>query len=170
VLPQVPVKAGASNGNVADLEISFHDVPLKALSPPAFARLFAGVTLLKEVDVIIKGTADVVARTAVGDIPITGISFNAPSSLNGKPSSIEINLCSWHFPLFLGINSFEHTTALIDVVIRGSGGAGGDEFILATLSTSLENLSNISLSTVGISLPVIYEDVTIGRAVIPVSW
>ena len=73
-----------------------------------------------------------------------------------------------HF--FLGINSFQHTTTLTDVTIRGSGGAGGDEFILATLTTSLENPSNISLNTVDISLPVIYEDVTIGRAVIPVSW
>ena len=94
MLPQVPVQAGVSNGNIADLEISFHDVPLKTLNPPAFAQLFAGVTLLKEVDFIIKGTVDVVAKTAVGNIPITGISFKVPSSLNGKSSSIKIDLRS----------------------------------------------------------------------------
>lgn len=56
-----------------------------------------------------------------------------------------------------------------DVTIAGSGGNGGSEFIVAPLKTTLQNPSNISLNTVGISLPVLFNGVTIGRAAINAS-
>jgi len=55
------------------------------------------------------------------------------------------------------------------VSVTGSGGTGGTEFVVAPLTTTLQNPSNISLDTVDISLPVIFNGVTIGRAAIDVS-
>lgn len=83
MLPKLPADGGVSTGNVADLHITFKDQPLKALNPAAFAQMFAGVTLLPEVELDIKGTADVTAKTSIGNVPITGIPFNVPSSLKG---------------------------------------------------------------------------------------
>ena len=68
-----------------------------------------------------------------------------------------------------GINSFGGTAALSNVTVTGSGGNGGDEFIVSPLQTTLQNPSNVSLDTVDISLPVIFNGVTIGRAAINVS-
>ncbi|KAF8070285.1 hypothetical protein FPV67DRAFT_1755106 [Lyophyllum atratum] len=147
LLPKVPAVGGVSTGNVADLVISFHNQPLKALNPAAFAQMFAGVTLLDELDLTLKGSADVTAKTAIGNVAISGIQFNVPSSLKG-------------------INSFEHTASLSNVSVTGSGGAGGSEFIVSPLTTSLRNPSNVSLSTVDVSLPVIFKGTKIGRAVI----
>lgn len=147
VLPKGPANGGVSTGNVADLDISFHDQPLKSLSNAAFAQLFAGVTLLDNINLTLKGSADVSARTTIGDVPISGVLFNVASSLKG-------------------INSFGHTASLSNVSVRGSGGAGGNQYIVSPLTTTLQNPSNISLDTVGISLPVIFKGVSIGRAAI----
>lgn len=70
---------------------------------------------------------------------------------------------------WLGINSFDGTATLRNISISGSGGNGGDEYIVAPLTTVLQNPSNISLSTVDIALPVYYKDVMIGRAAFDVS-
>jgi len=146
-LPKVPAVGGVSTGNVADLVITFHDQPLKALDPAAFAQMLAGVTLLDQLDLILKGSADVTAKTSVGNVAISGIPFNVPSSLKG-------------------INAFGHTASLSNVSVTGSGGAGGSEFIISPLTTVLQNPSNISLNTIDISLPVIFKGTKIGRAVI----
>jgi hypothetical protein len=53
--------------------------------------------------------------------------------------------------------------------VTGSGGNDGSEFIVAPITTTLQNPSNISLKTVDVSLPVIYKGATIGRAAIDVS-
>lgn len=68
---------------MADLHISFHDQPLKALNPAAFAQMFAAVTLTADLALDLKGTADVTAKTTIGDVAITGIPFNVPSTLKG---------------------------------------------------------------------------------------
>ncbi|KAF8160985.1 hypothetical protein B0H34DRAFT_699004 [Crassisporium funariophilum] len=146
-LPKVPATGGVSTGNVVDLDISFKDIPLVSLNNAAFQQLFAGVTLMADVDMELRGTADVTARTAIGDVPISGIPFDVASSLKG-------------------IGSFGGTAALSEVSVTGSGGAGGSEFIVAPLKTTLQNPSNISLDTVGVSLPVIFNGVAIGRAAI----
>jgi hypothetical protein len=69
----------------------------------------------------------------------------------------------------IGINSFGGSTKLSNVTITGSGGEGGDEFIKAPLTTELNNPSNVSLSTVDISLAVTYKDVVLGHAALNVS-
>lgn len=58
--------------------------------------------------------------------------------------------------------------SLSNVSVAGSGGNGGSEFIIAPLTTILQNPSNISLSTVDVALPVFYQGVEIGRASINV--
>ncbi|KAF9007982.1 hypothetical protein BDQ17DRAFT_1388900 [Cyathus striatus] len=146
-LPIEPANGGLSTGNVVDLQISFHDQPLKSLNTEGFQQLFASVTATNEVDVNLRGAADVVATTPIGNIPISGISFNVPSSLKG-------------------INSFGGTASLSNVSVTGSGGNGGSEFIITPLLTALQNPSNISLNTVDIALPVIFNGVMLGRAAI----
>jgi len=118
---------------------------LKSLNNAAFAQLFAAVTLTDDIEVGLRGTADVTARTTAGDVPISGIPFDVTSSLKG-------------------INSFGHTAQLTNVTVQGSGGGGA--YISTPLTTTLNNPSNVTLNTVDISLPVLYNDVKIGRAVV----
>jgi hypothetical protein len=70
---------------------------------------------------------------------------------------------------YVGINSFGHTAGLGNVSITGSGGSGGNQYINADLTTTLQNPSNISLQTKDLSLVVFYENVKIGRAAIDVG-
>jgi hypothetical protein len=79
----VPAVGGVSTGNLANLVISFHDQPLKSLNNAAFAQMFAGVTLTADLALDLKGTADVTAKTTIGNVPISGIPFSVPSSLKG---------------------------------------------------------------------------------------
>ncbi|KAG6820875.1 hypothetical protein H0H93_010219 [Arthromyces matolae] len=146
-IPKSTASGGISTGNVADLIISFQNIPLAALDRQAFAQMFAGIALQPEVNLSLKGSADVTAKTSIGDIDISGVAFNVPSSLQG-------------------IDAFGHTAVLSNVSVQGSGGVGGQEFIRSPLTTYLQNPSNITLNTVDISLPVLYQGIKIGRAVI----
>ncbi|KAJ7716738.1 hypothetical protein DFH07DRAFT_349612 [Mycena maculata] len=146
-LPMVPAQGGVSTGNLADLVISFQHVPLVAATDNGFELLFAVVTLTTGTEFVLSGTANVSARTSIGDVPINGIPFNVDSGLTG-------------------INSFGGTASLSNVSVTGSGGTGGDEYIVAPLTTTLQNPSNVTLDTVNISLPVIYQGTTIGSAAI----
>jgi len=66
-----------------------------------------------------------------------------------------------------GIGGFNYEAELSNVSVTGSGGS---EYITAPLMTTLENPSNISLSTMDVSLGVMYEGTQVGRAVINVSF
>ena len=145
------MNGGVSTGNAVELVISFENQPLKSLNNDAFGSLLAGATLMDEVSVNIKGTADVTARTEIGDVPISGIPIDVTSILKG-------------------IGGFNHEAELSNISVTGSGGQGGNEYIIAPLTTTLENPSNISLSTVDVSLGVMYEGTQVGRAVINVSF
>ena len=68
----------------------------------------------------------------------------------------------------VGINSFGHTVGLGNISITGSGGSGGSQYVNTDLTTTLQNPSNISLQTNGLSLAAFYKDVKIGRAAINV--
>jgi len=142
------VSGGVSTGNTVELVISFENQPLKSLNNDAFGSLLADATLMDEVSIQIKGTADVTARTEIGYVPILGINFNVTSSLRG-------------------IGDFNNEAGLSNVSVTGSGGS---ESIIAPLMTTLENPSNISLSTMDVSLGVMYEGTQVGRAVINVSF
>ncbi|KAF7301181.1 hypothetical protein MIND_00682600 [Mycena indigotica] len=146
-LPMAPVDAGVSTGNEADLHITFKDQPLTAATDSGYQLLLAVALLTPSTQFVISGNANVFAKTTIGNVPISGIPFNVDSTI-------------------VGINSFNNKATLADVAITGSGGAGGSEFIVVPLTTTLQNPSNISLKTVDISLPVIYQGVSIGRAAI----
>jgi hypothetical protein len=57
---------------------------------------------------------------------------------------------------------------LSNISVTGSGGEGGNQYIVAPLTTTLNNPSNVSLVTNDIALPVVYQGVKIGRAAINV--
>ncbi|KAA1471743.1 hypothetical protein DENSPDRAFT_133322 [Dentipellis sp. KUC8613] len=146
-LPTSDTVGGVSTGNVAPLQITFENQTLQSLNNGAFAAFFAAVTDTQGIDFELKGTADVVARTTIGDVPISGIPFNVTTELKG-------------------INGFGGTADLSNVSVSGSGGNGGNEYIKAPLTTKLQNPSNISLTTNDIALPVYYKGVMLGRAAI----
>jgi hypothetical protein len=83
-----PTVGGVSTGNEADLVISFHDLPLVAVTENGFELLFAVALLLPSTDFVLSGSANVSARTTIGDVPINGIPFNLPSTLEGKCFSL----------------------------------------------------------------------------------
>lgn len=149
-LPKTAADGGVSTGNVVNLDIQWENQPLKSLNNEAFEALFAAVTLLDQAGLKLKGAADVTAHTAIGDVSISGIPLDVPSSLKG-------------------MNSFGGSATLSNVSVSGSGGDGGSEFIVSPLTTTIQNPSNVTLHTVDIALPVMYEGVMIGRAAIDVS-
>jgi len=135
----------------------------------AFATFFAAVTDTQGVEFELKVSADVVARTTIGDIPITNIPFNVTSPMRGEPPPHFLTFRSMSITTTrAGINSLGRTASLGNVTITGSGGSGGNQFINADLTTTFQNPSNISLQTSGVSLVVFYKDVKIGRAAIDV--
>ncbi|KAK2467793.1 hypothetical protein APHAL10511_000088 [Amanita phalloides] len=146
-IPQMPVDSGVSHGNLADIHISFKNEPITSLNNEAFQQLLASITLQGIVSLELRGSADVLAKTSIGNVPISDIPFDLTSQLKG-------------------INAFGHVASLNNVFVAGSGGQGGNEYIIAPLMTSLGNPSNVSLMTNDIALPVAYEGVSIGRAVI----
>lgn len=112
--------------------------------------LFQQVTDTSQSVLTLKGTADVTAKTSIGNVPIADIAFNVPSSL-------------------AGINQFGGKAPLSNISVTGSGGSGGNQYIVAPLTTELDNPSNVSLTTNDVALPVIYNGVQLGRAAINVS-
>ncbi|KAI0668274.1 hypothetical protein C8Q78DRAFT_1081656 [Trametes maxima] len=146
-LPKAPQDGGVSTGNVAPLVITFENQTLQSKNDGAFSQFFAAVTDTSNVDFELKGSADVTARTTIGDVPISGIPFNVTTSLKG-------------------INQFGKTASLSNITITGSGSDSHGPFIKSPLTTKLENPSNISLQSVDVSFPVVFRGVQLGRAVI----
>ncbi|KAI0049858.1 hypothetical protein FA95DRAFT_1604022 [Auriscalpium vulgare] len=144
-LPINPTVGGVSTGNLADLQITFENRTLQSLNDAAFALFFAGVTDTDDVQFELHGTADVVGRTSIGDVPIAGIPFDVGTALKG-------------------IGGFGGKADLSDVKITGSGGGGA--YVNADLTTTLQNPSNISLLTNDVSFAVFYEGTKLGRAVV----
>ncbi|KAF7983257.1 hypothetical protein HWV62_22882 [Athelia sp. TMB] len=144
-LPTSDTVGGVSTGNLASLPISFANVPFPAINNGAMQTLFQEVTDTSGADVTLSGTANVTAKTTSGNIPISGIAFNVPSSLTG-------------------IDGFGKTAQLTNVTVAGSGGTNGNQYIVNPLTTTLQNPSNISLETNNIALPVIYSGTQLGRA------
>jgi len=87
-LPITPADGGVSTGNVADLRLSWSNQSLRSVDNNRFAQFFASVTDTSSVSFDLEGTASVVAKTPIGNVPISGIPFNVPSSLKGQSHSI----------------------------------------------------------------------------------
>jgi hypothetical protein len=129
----------------------------------------AAVTDTQDVEFELKSSVDVVARTTIGYVPIPNISFNVTSALKGKLPIFLTFLSLLMATTYVGISSFGHTAGLGNVSITGSGGSGGNQYVNAGLTTTLQNPSNISLRANDLSLAVFHKDVKIGRAVINVG-
>jgi hypothetical protein len=149
-IPMMDVDGGVSTGNVADLGLSFTNQRLTSLDNTGFSSFFAAVTDTSSVSFGLTGTANVVAKTTIGNVPLSGIPFNVQSEL-------------------AGVNTFGGTAQLNNVSITGSGGDGGNQYIMSPLTTKLQNPSNISLRTNDIALPVFFKGTQLGRAAINVS-
>lgn len=83
-LPLADTIGGVSTGNLAPLPISFYNVPLVSLNDAAFEAMFADVTDKSLATFDLSGTTDVVVKTSIGDVPISGIGFCVSSSLKGN--------------------------------------------------------------------------------------
>lgn len=138
-------------------------MPLTSVNNGAFEAVFVQVTDKNLADLGLSGTADVTAKTAIGDVPISGIAFDVSSSLAGELpcESVSIHAC---LNCVLGINSFDGKATISNISISGSGGNGGNQYIISPLTSTLNNPSNVSLDTVDIALPVYYQNVMVGRA------
>lgn len=102
------------------------------------------------------GYADIVARTSVGDIPISDVRFSVTTHLGGS-------------------ESFGSSATLSDITISGSGKEDGNEYIVMPLNVAMRNASNIHWEIANVQLAVYYEDVQIGRLLVKVcisslSW
>lgn len=149
-IAKAAVDGGVSTGNDANFVLKFQDQVLTSTNNAGFQKLLQQATDDKSTNLGLKGSADVTARTSIGDVPIAGMAFDVSTTLGG-------------------MNSFGGSATLSDVTISGSGGDGGNEYIVVTCKTTLQNPSNISLETVDIALPIYYKDVAVGHAVIDVS-
>lgn len=150
-LPEAPVQAGTSTSpdDKEQLILNFKNQDVASLNNPSFDAFFAKLTDTDRADFGLKGTTSVLARTHIGDIPL---------GLNGQPGipfDVQTSLA--------GINSFNHVFQTSDLRVA----AGNPQFILIPLNAILNNPSNLTVFTNQVSLPIVYRDTYVGRAVIP---
>ncbi|SCV70806.1 BQ2448_3568 [Microbotryum intermedium] len=151
------VTQGTSNGQDANITIQFRNPPaiFVANNTAAYQGFFAAVTNQAQVAFELTGGASVTARTKAGDIPISGIPVDVPST-------------------FPGINGFDHKATIDQVpVVHDAGSAAdpfsqiaGADFIRIGLTTILVNPAPLILHTNFASLQVYYRTVLVGRAYI----
>lgn len=70
------------------MNIAFTNIALTSLDNAAYAVLFAGVTLQSSLEIVVTGSANVIARTTIGDVPISGIPIDVQSELKGNDQHI----------------------------------------------------------------------------------
>ena len=75
--------SGVSKGELADLLINWEYQAMQSLNDDAFSDLFNAVTNNAQVDLKLRGVAEVTARTPIGDIGISEIAFDVTSQLRG---------------------------------------------------------------------------------------
>ncbi|CAO1623850.1 unnamed protein product [Parajaminaea phylloscopi] len=145
-LKDAPVTAGTSTSpdDKEQLILTFKNQDIVSLNNGQFQAFFAKLTDTDRADFGLKGNTSVLAETHVGNIPITGIPFNVTSSL-------------------AGINSFNHQLATQNLLVA----SGQPQYIAINLDAILQNPSNLTVFTNDVSLPVVYKNVYVGRAVIP---
>ena len=146
-LPSAPVQAGTSRGpqDFQPLQLTWQDQNIVSINNPVFQAFFAQLTDEARGTFDLKGGASVVARTVIGDVPIDGIPFNVTTSLTG-------------------INSFNRVATISDVNVRG----GSPNFVFITLQVSLFNPSNLTVFTLDVINPALFQNQLIGRNEIPV--
>lgn len=145
-LPDAPVTAGTSTSpdDKEQLILKFKDQDISSLDNGHFQSFFAKLTDTDRVDFGFKGNTSILAATHVGNIPITGIPFNVSSMLTG-------------------INSFNDAFGTQNLIVVG----GRPQYVEITLNAILSNPSNLTVFTDQVSLPILYQNVYVGRVIIP---
>ncbi|KEI38050.1 uncharacterized protein L969DRAFT_18838 [Mixia osmundae IAM 14324] len=163
-LPSRDVTAGTSTGQNEPLVLSFMNETLNAVTQGAFNNFFRDVTDTTGVTFDLSGFADVVAKTAIGNVPIPQIPFG---------SSTQFPTVAAVTSSLVGINSFGGTATIPNTPITiGTGNTDfstdpGTGYIRITIDpVTLSNPSNISVFTNQVALPVLYTGVATGRAII----
>ncbi|WFC96531.1 hypothetical protein MBRA1_003192 [Malassezia brasiliensis] len=138
-------RAGTSRGpnDHEPLILSWKNVPLIAQDHSAFTAVFAQLLNTPRASVGVSGTAGLIAKMVIGNIPIDGIPFNVTSSLGG-------------------FNSFTRNATLQRLDVK----EGTPKYLDNTGKAILHNPSNITVHTTGISLPAFYKNTYVGRALL----
>ncbi|KAH8929904.1 hypothetical protein BT69DRAFT_11228 [Atractiella rhizophila] len=143
--------AGTSTGDVQPLAFSFTGQSLVAIkgAESNFDAFFRTLTNTDGVTVGLGGNVSVLARTKIGDVTIQGIPL--------------VNLQT----RLKGINGFAGKAEIDGTpVVLGSGNSGGEDFIRIQTNVVLNNPSDISLQSKGVSFDVAFKGTKIGTAVV----
>ena len=143
VIPMKNVRAGTSHGpeDRQSIILSFKNIPLVAEDRSTFLAMLAHIVDYPSVTLGIKGSAGVLAKMVIGNIPISGI----PLKLNTQ---------------LAGLNSFTHKAILQKLDVTD----GHPSYLGTHAKLVLINPSNITVRTTGISLPTFYKNTYVGRA------
>ena len=123
--------------------MSWKSVPLVAQDHSAFMALFAQLLDTPRASLGVSGTAGLIAKMVIGNIPISGIPFNVTTSLGG-------------------FDSFTRNATLQRLDVK----QGTSKYLDNTGKLILHNPSNITVHTTGISLPSFYKNTYVGRALL----
>ncbi|WFC96532.1 hypothetical protein MBRA1_003193 [Malassezia brasiliensis] len=143
-LPMRNARAGTSHGpnDHQPLIVSWKSVPLVAQDRSAFMALLVKLLDTSRASFGISGTASLVGKMVIGNIPIHGIPFNVTTSM-------------------AGFDSFTGNATLKRLDVKH----GTPQYLDNTGMLVLTNPSNITVHTTGISLPVFYQNTYIGRSI-----
>ena len=144
-LPLRTVQAGTSHGpnEHRPLIMSWKSERMVAEDRTAYMAMLAKILDTPRATLGLTGSAGLVAKMVIGNIPIEGIPFNVSTSL-------------------AGLNSLTGKTTLKRLDIY----RGTSEYLDNKAQLVLTNPSNITVHTTGISLPNFYKNTYIGRALL----
>ncbi|RUP43844.1 hypothetical protein BC936DRAFT_136643 [Jimgerdemannia flammicorona] len=111
----------------------------------AFDRFSTNLTLLKSVNFSVVGNATVGASTPIGNVILTGIPFNASTSL-------------------VGLQALNSTPTVINSLDVAGGTA---EHLNLVIAVGMQNPSNLQITTGDVTFNMIFEDVTLGTVGLP---
>ncbi|KAK0556496.1 hypothetical protein OC844_005834 [Tilletia horrida] len=137
--------AGTSTGpnDPGRLNLAFENKDIVAIDRGSFRAFLAQLTDKAEGSFTLAGTADVVGRTVIGDVPISGIPVNTNTTLKG-------------------IDSFGGKAPISNLDVAGST----SDAINIDITVELNNPSNLTVKTKEVSLPSFYAGTEVGRTII----
>ncbi|WFD34248.1 hypothetical protein MCUN1_001085 [Malassezia cuniculi] len=140
------VSAGTSSGpnDFQTMSVGFKNVPLQAVNHAAFSNMLDQVTNQQRARIGIHGGANLIAKLVIGNIPINGVPLSVNTSLAG------LNALNGKADIYKTADVIDTSATQLD----------------ATASMRLTNPSNITLVTSRLSLPLVYKELVVARAVL----
>lgn len=144
-VPMVKCKAGTSHGpnDRQPIEVSFRNVPLVALDHANFQNALRGAAIEPRVSLDLKGTASLLARLVIGDIPISSAPFNITTNLKT-------------------LDSILHKAT----VLHGDVLSGNPDFLTGQARAVVHNPSQITAKTTGLRVPIWTQGYLVGYAIL----